>query len=173
MTRPSLRFGKSAGRLTVTKFVGGTMALSFSPDVIDIIRFLEDREARLLDLQPALNEFGEYIVNEHIPNQFKTQGTPKRWAPLSAKYKRWKDRHFPGRPILVRTGRMKAGFRWEARKKSLRIINRITAGQRGSRTPRWFWHQFGTGKMPARPMLQITDADRAKLVEIVEEHLRD
>lgn len=29
------------------------------------------------------------------------------WRPLSAKYKAWKDEHYPGQPILVRTGMLR------------------------------------------------------------------
>ena len=173
MAYPSLRrFGRSQGRLTVIKVVGGEMHVRFGqPNVDDFATRLEELGLRMQDLQPVLDKFGRYLVREHIPGQFAAQGHPKRWASLSPAYARWKARHFPGRPILVRTGAMKGGFRYEARKRSLRVINRVKAGQKGRGKPRWFYHQHGTGNMPARPVLQISDADRQKLSELANEYL--
>jgi phage gpG-like protein len=167
MARP--KFGRSQGRLTTVRVLGGTVQQSFGAPA-DIIRFFDDQESKLQDLTEPLDRYGRYLVEEHIPNQFDVQGTPKKWAALSPKYRAWKARRFPGRPLLVRTGRMKAGFRWKAFKRSLRIINRVRAGQRSS-TPRWFFHQFGGGPLPARPMLQVTDKDLAVLTGFVFEHL--
>jgi len=160
--------------LTVVKVAGGELAIRFgSIDKDDFATYLENIGLRMQDIQPVLDRYGAYIVNEHIPRQFEAQGTPRRWAPLSRAYAQQKARQYPGRPILVRTGRMKGGFRWEARARSLRIINRVMAGQRGRGVPRWFYHQSGTSKMPARQMLQFTDDDREHLHQFAEEHLRE
>ena len=164
------KFGRSQGRLTVAKVLGGTVSLSFD-DTIDTIRFYEDTERRLKDLSEPLDEYGRYLVEKHIPRQFAKRGTPKRWATLSAKYAAWKAKYFPGRPLLVLSGRMKAGFRWKGKKRSMQIINRVAAGQRGNKTPRWQWHQHGTSQMPARPMLQVTDKDLAELTRLIFAHV--
>jgi len=165
------KFGRAQGRRTVVKVLGGTASLSFG-DTADVIRFYEDAERRLNDLSEPLDQYGRYTVEEHIPRQFAARGTPKRWASLSAKYAAWKAKYYPGRPLLVLSGRMKAGFRWKARKRSLQIINRVTAGQKGNNTPRWRWHQDGTPRMPARPMLQVTDKDLAELSRLIFAHVR-
>jgi len=34
------------------------------------------------------------------------------WAPLSPKYKIWKQKNFPGQPILVRGGDLRESVRW-------------------------------------------------------------
>jgi len=34
------------------------------------------------------------------------------WAPLSPKYRVWKQQHYPGRPILVREGDLRESVRW-------------------------------------------------------------
>ena len=41
--------------------------------------------------------------------QFAKEGAAAgnaKWAPLSPAYKRWKDRHYPGKPIMQRTGEL-------------------------------------------------------------------
>ena len=115
------------GKITVAKLVGATLFIGL-PTTEVLEQRLEDIGMRAKDLKPVLDAFGRHIVEEHIPAQFARQGTPRRWAPLSPAYKRWKDKHFPGRPILVRTGAMQAGFRWEAHPRSLRVVNRVMAG---------------------------------------------
>lgn len=165
-------FGRSGGRLTTIKVIGGSILVDFG-DTRETIVFFEDKESKLKDLREPLSRYGDYLVEDHIVKQFRRQGFPKKWAPLSEKYAAWKKRNFPGRRLLVLTGRMRRGFRSKAGPRSLRIINRITAGQGGNTTPRWFWHQFGTSRMPRRPLLQITDNDLAKLTEFVFDYLED
>lgn len=165
-------FGRSAGRLTTVKVIGGTIGIRFG-DTTDTIRFFEDKESKLSDLTEPLTRYGDYLVSEHIVRQFQRRGFPAGWAPLSPAYAEWKREHFPGRRLLELSGKMRRGFRFKAGPRSLRIINRITAGQKGNKTPRWFWHQFGTPKMPARPMLQVTDKDLAKLTEFVFDFLEE
>ncbi len=167
------RFGRSQGRRTVIRAVGGQVVVRFGDiSTDDIVKYFEDLGLRMSDMQAVFDRYGEYIVDEHIPRQFRARGTPQGWAPLSPAYARWKATHYPGMPLLERTQRMKKGFRWEAKPRSLRIINRVTAGQ-SVRIPRWRFHQDGTGKMPARKMLQITQRDNDKLLELSQEYLEE
>ncbi len=173
MSKLPPRFGRSQGRRTILRVVGGELGYRFGNiHTDDLIEYLQDLGLRMEDLYQVFDRYGEYIVNEHIVQQFQARGTPQRWAALSPEYAKRKALQFPGMPILQRTQRMKHGFRWEAKPRSLRIINRVTAGQR-VKIPRWRWHQDGTSKMPARKMLQMTDKDRAKLHEFVDEYLRE
>jgi hypothetical protein len=165
-----LRRANAQGQKTVAKVIGAELELSSTGYAQVFINDLEALGLRMQDMEPVFDLFGRYIVEQHIPRQFAAHGTPARWAPLSPEYAAWKARHFPGRPILVRSGAMRAGFTWEAHPRSLRIINRVTAGQR-SRTPRWVFHQEGTDHMPARPMVQISTADRTRLRQFAAQHL--
>lgn len=50
---------------------------------------------------------------ESVRAQFDSEGaaaTGRRWAPLSDAYGKWKAQNYPGRPILVRDGLMKAAM---------------------------------------------------------------
>jgi phage gpG-like protein len=53
----------------------------------------------------------EYLQKVQIKEVFKNQGIDSRWKPLSANYKKWKEKHYPGRPILILRGRLYAGLR--------------------------------------------------------------
>lgn len=161
-----------AGSKTVVKVVGAQITLRTNADHAMIAGRLEDLGLAAKDMRGAFDQYGEYIVNKHIPNQFKRQGTPKRWAPLSEKYAQWKRKHYGNLPILVLSGKMRKGFKWQVTPRTMKIVNRVAAGQGGNKTPRWLWHQEGTDNMPARPMLQIGRKDRDMLIKYAHAHLR-
>lgn len=56
----------------------------------------------------ALSDLSDYwdtckkIVIKSLQERFKSENW-KRWAPLSPRYKAWKEKHYPGMPILQRT----------------------------------------------------------------------
>src|SRR5580765_3894261 len=80
------------------------------------------------------------------------------WPPLSDGYARWKAKHYPGRPILVRTGALQesltsrtgAGAIYEESPLELNL---------GTNIPYAKYHQTGTSKMPARPPEGLNDTD--------------
>lgn len=158
-------FGTSIkrGTRTTLKLVGADVAIRTSYDSADIAASLEALSISAKHLQPVLDDYGAYIVDKHIQNQFKRQGTPKRWAALSRDYAAWKLANYGRKPILVLTGRMKAGFKWQATARTLVIKN--------SRKY-WQYHQDGTDKMPARPVMQIGKRDRDQLIRIAHRHFR-
>jgi len=159
-------FGRSEGRVTIAKLFGADVIIR-TTDVDKTIVHLKDIAERMNNLEPVFDRFGQYMVREHIPMQFERKGTPRRWAPLSPAYARWKQRHYPGRPLLVLSGKMRRLFKYRAGPRSLRIDNRRRAGN-----ARLFdIHQFGASRAPARPMIQVTETDRDVFREMVREHV--
>ena len=158
--------GPQQGRTTVVKMFGFNLEINTSAGVAGLEQRIAEIRGNIDNLQPALARWGDYIVNEHIPAQFDAQGTPKRWASLKEPYATRKREIWGNKPILVRTGRMRDGFRHETGRKSMRVVNRVTAGQ-SNRIPRWIFHQDGTPRMVARPMIQLTDDDRDELSLLV------
>lgn len=148
------KFGASRGRLTVAKLYGSEILLRFDPGADVIAEEIDRRIARLRDLRPVFDEYGAYLVEEHIPLQFKLEGQPQRWARLSERYARYKKKYYGNAEILVISGAMKRGFKHQTFKRSMRIVNP---------DKKWFYHQFGTGTIPARPMVQVRDTDRRML----------
>jgi hypothetical protein len=80
-------------------------------DVTLYNRILTGLATRAKDLTVPFTEMGRMLIKD-IGGQFLTQGhwagTP--WAQLSDPYRRWKEERYPGRPILVRTGAMRANM---------------------------------------------------------------
>lgn len=58
------------------------------------------------DFRPAFEQIEKEFLNFNKVN-FEHEGTPEKFKPLSPKYKAWKEKNFPGRPILVLTGKLK------------------------------------------------------------------
>lgn len=154
-------FGRNIpkGTRTVTRSVGGRVDVRFTgPDLTNYAIELRSMAHRSQNLQAPFDAWGQYLVETLIPRQFSAQGTPKKWAKLKEPYASWKRKHFGNLPILVLTGKMRAGFTWEAGPRSLKVSNAARY---------WQYHQDGTQNMVARPVLQISKDDRAQLTRIV------
>lgn len=106
--------------------------------------------------------------------QFASEGAEggEKWAPLSPAYSEWKEAHFPGQPILQRTGDLERsltsrndpnGVRVEARKQ-------LTLG---SRVPYGIYHQSTAPRtrLPRRPMINLTSAFKATVMRQVQAYL--
>ena len=130
--------------------------------------------------RPALAEIGEYLL-EATEDRFAAQVDPagRPWAPLSPRYRKKKRRHqdlilvldgylkgtFPYRDV---GGRAASGTKAEAKRVSASRLeigsNRVYAAT----------HQLGdpARNIPARPFLGLAGADKAEMLQILEDHLR-
>jgi phage gpG-like protein len=135
-----------------------------------------------------------------VKDQFKTEGEEggEKWAPLSGVYRladegqgrdsggrftgkkrggqaiegyaAWKEVHYPGKPILQRTGDLMASLTNPNDPNTVRIEER-KALTLGSRIPYAIYHQTGTSKMPARPEIQLTEAFKRTTMHHVQQYL--
>ena len=78
------------------------------------------------------------------------------WKPLSRSYAAWKAKHFPGKPLLVRTGRL---LRSLANKTSdtidIQEKTAFTYGFDADRIPYGVYHQDGLGRNPQRKFMYL------------------
>jgi phage gpG-like protein len=116
----------------------------------------------------------EYLQKVQIKEVFKNQGIDSRWFPLSKKYKKWKDKHYPGRPIMVLRGRLYAGLRGNT-KDSIQQI-RKNGFTWGVSTPYARIHQvggrIGRKRIPKRKYLGLRSKDIRVINRILLRHLR-
>lgn len=104
--------------------------------------------------------------------QFSSEGARagKVWPPLSVSYKEWKDKWFPGQPKLVLTGTLKMemteGLTVEAEPLRLAMYPALRAEVAG-------WHQKGTARMPARKVVDLTEADKLGWIRMIQRYLVD
>lgn len=104
---------------------------------------------------------------------FKKEGANEglsRWRPLSEGYKKWKNKHYPGRPILTLT---------KALRRSLTIrgasnhVERISPNkfEIGTKDFKAMLHQRGIRKMPKRKVIDLSDAQKRRWTQIAHREL--
>jgi len=81
--------------------------------------------------------------------QFDTQGAfmGDPWAPLSPAYAAWKAIKYPGKPILQAEGDLRQAASSPRRETTPQTLTLTIAD------PKAGYHQDGTGRMPARPLV--------------------
>ncbi len=146
------------------------MALRFTYEVagdVQLDRALSRYGDALKDLRPAFQEIAESFKQIEA-KQFASEGGVGSvgWAPLSANYALWKGMHYPGKKILELSGALLAsvtgagpGYIEEIKKDSLKL---------GTKLPWSYWHQKATGRMPARPVIQLTEANKREWMKIIQ-----
>ena len=89
------------------------------------------------------------VVSRWMTQQFQTQGAwgGSRWAALTPRYGAWKAAHYPGQPILVRTGNLQRQAT-RPRIRGERDMMVVTLWARVAS-----FHQHGTSRMVARPII--------------------
>lgn len=146
---------------------------------VQLSRALEGIADDIGDWTPAFEEMAEDFYGRQR-SVFNAQGSYEglsRWKRLSPKYAEWKNRHFPGRKILVLTGRLKSSLTTDSGEGSIKLISEKEMSI-GSYLPvgrkRWnlaMLHQLGTRKMPARPPMRLTEPQRSEWVGILHRYL--
>jgi phage gpG-like protein len=126
---------------------------------------------KIKDLKPAFEKIGDDFRKTE-DRVFKGQGyygSRPGWKPLSPEYRSWKDKHYPGKPILQMTGDLRNSLATKGKNHVQRITkNSITLG---SNDPKFKWHQNGTSKMVARPPITFTKYQGEKWAKIVRDEI--
>jgi len=131
------------------------------------------------NLRPAMRDIGEHMLRS-VQRNFDAEGRPVRWQPLAAstlmrkvggKRRSTKKRgglrsaaarRLRGNKILTATGRLRRSISYRASARQVLIgTNVIYAAT----------HQFGRGRIPARPFLLVQDEDKQKARSILLEHV--
>jgi phage gpG-like protein len=76
------------------------------PSLAAIADALASARTRAVDLREYFGRIAQDLKGK-TEHRFASEGDG-RWAPLSAAYADWKAQHYPGKGILVRTGRLLA-----------------------------------------------------------------
>jgi len=120
------------------------------------------------DLRGPLTGLMLDVVTPMLKARFAAEGPG--WAPLSESYAAWKHVAYPGAPILVRTGAMRGAFAGGVGSEFTVTTDRLSINP--SRYPYWKYHQTGTDRMPARPILQFDGTQRQQMQDYVSKKLQ-
>ena len=146
----------------------------FTVDVIgldDVLARFAGVEKGMLDLRQlgawkaVASEFRK-IEAEH----FAGEGRHNRWRPLKPVYKAWKDVHYPGKPILQREGDLYESL---TREGHTNHVFQESAQEMviGTKDPKAVHHHRGTKRMPSRKPIDLTDADKERMMKPIEQKL--
>lgn len=122
------------------------------------------------DLRPAFREI-ERSFREIERRQFQSEGSygSGGWARLSPAYAEWKEAHFPGKPILQLTGALMGSLVGKTSKSVIEMEKLSLAI--GTRLEYAIYHQKGTPRMPARPIIKLTGEDKRQWTKILHRFL--
>lgn len=115
------------------------------------------------NLLPIYQDIGEYLLSS-TRDRTASQRAPdgSAWTPLNPAYKRWKAKKRPGVPML------RFDFHMLGDRLSYQADDHALLFGTGAKYGAV--HQFGYGKVPARPWLGLADEDELEVVEIVADH---
>lgn len=101
-------------------------------------------------------------------DQFESLGHGK-WQPLNPTYAKWKAQHYPGQPLMVREGRLKAGLTGGASTEKRPLS--LTIAAKGAEY--WKFHQRGTRVLPVRKVIDMTPDAKRRLAKVfIEEAIK-
>lgn len=114
-------------------------------------------------------------------SQFREEGGFEgnvEWKPLSNAYATWKSWAYPTKTILRLTDRMfRSLTQKDAEGSIFEIEGSVIVGKQdmriGTSIPYAIYHQAGTSRMPKRPPIQLTEAQKKRWVSILRNTLKD
>lgn len=127
----------------------------------------------LFSLRSAFKSIGDSYRKEIklIFDKQQPRDAGLRWAPLSQRYAEWKAKHFPGKPILVRTGSLKDSMTKKGSSGNITLIGGISAVF-GSDIDYGVYHDKGKGHQPKRNFSEPSKRRIEIFTGIVERSLR-
>ena len=130
-------------------------------------RFFDLSSSLLSDMTGIFLRWGEdFRETQH--GVFASEGAfegRSRWEELSPRYREWKEANYPGQPILVLTGRMRSGLTDKEDSDHIEEID-STNFAIGVRSDYAQFHQTGTGRMPQRKVIELTEPQKLRWVQI-------
>ncbi|HEU4796947.1 MAG TPA: phage virion morphogenesis protein [Pyrinomonadaceae bacterium] len=116
------------------------------------------------------NVAGEiYAINQEQFDSEGGVGASGKWAALSPAYKKWKEQHYPGQPILRLTNAL---FESLTDPEAPDAIYRPSRDELaiGSRVPYALAHQRG-GRMPQRPIFSFSEPQKRRIQKAIQSSL--
>lgn len=124
-------------------------------------RNLTKLDANMKDWSDEFKKTGEYLKGFFSNEVFNTEGAVfnEPWAQLSPRYAAIKAKKYPGKGILVATGKMKDSFRTDNGKTYVRVFNIVDYFK---------YHQSNKPRhvLPRRIMMKLDEKRKQMIVQI-------
>jgi phage gpG-like protein len=127
---------------------------------------------RLLNLKPAYQQIADNF-RELEDLTFRQQVRARPWVPLSPAYAAWKQKHHPGKPILVLTGDLRKSLVSKGSEHIEKIGRRNMEIGTSNKTA--VWHQFGVRKnrLPIRHPIKPLPKDWKEWRDIMFSYIKE
>jgi phage gpG-like protein len=127
------------------------------------------------DWRPFWRDYAAPKFFADVQRNFETQGAyVGGWQPLSTRYAAWKAKHFPGKPILVRRGALKASLEQGGAGNVSRVTEK--AAEFGTSIGYAKYHQGetpGKGIIPRRRILFVPTNASEGYGRLMQRYIRD
>lgn len=130
-------------------------------------------QAGKVDLRPTMNIIGIGYRKEvgAIFNKQQPRGEGQRWPQLSDRYRAWKERRYPGKGILERTGALKKSMIEQGAPGNISIIGKAS-GTFGTTINYGIYHDKGGKRIPIRNFSEPSDRRRQIWLDQIEKDIR-
>lgn len=98
------------------------------------------------------------------------KGSTGKWKPLTSKYFAWKEKNFPGKPIMQRTGKLFESLT-EFESPDAIVRPEKTELTIGTQTEYAIFHQQGGDRLPKRSLIAPSDAQLRDLQKAIQRPL--
>ena len=128
-------------------------------------RAFRSLDETISDWREVWPEVGLYYFRA-MTEQFESLGSRggTQWQPLSEKYRQWKEKRYPGKPVMIRTFRLLRSFSLGGSAPDQVQILEPLSYTVGSTVPYARYHQYGTKRMPKRTLVAPTQRDIDRIV---------
>lgn len=111
-----------------------------------------------IDLRPSMKVVGIGYRKEvkAIFSKQQPRAEGMKWPQLNEKYAEWKERNYPGQPLLVRTGALKSSMTEQGASGNITVISKIGAVF-GSSVSYGIYHDKGGSKIPKRNFSEVSE----------------
>ena len=132
----------------------------------------------------SLSRFGENLrdlrqiwpavtieLRQIVKEQFNGRGVGPagQWQPLSDAYRKWKEKKFPGQPLLVRSGDLIQSLTTNtAHTVNQPLPDSLTFGTRLKYAT---YHQRGGKRLPRRPIFDLNENQKDRITKAVQRRL--
>jgi phage gpG-like protein len=147
--------------------------LRFIAEVDGAITF--DRAFNRIDSLRDLRPLWPLVIEEFYRiemEQFESEGAAggQRWAPLSDPYRTWKEARYPGEPILQREHDLIDSLT-DPEAADAVLLPGEDELVIGTRNPTAVFHQRGTRRMPRRPPINPSEAQKRRIQKALQQGL--
>lgn len=124
---------------------------------------LRQKQMKLKNLRPAMQSVA-IMLQEIVMENFKAEGRPTPWKPLSpVTIAIKKKKHGTLPPMLVDSGTLRRSIHHTHGNDYAKVSTPVTYAKK---------HQEGLGNVPARPFMVLPQSEVPKLVEVVRRYVK-